>query len=1488
MGKKVKIGNEKLPAPLITQNVPLYNLTTGQALTDEGGTPLVSAEDTFLTSEATSRKSTSLVYTNDKPYNETRNIKLSGKNFSASNNIVSAETGTALFKGDFKYKIIFSSVDILNGLSIGTVITNKRTNISGEVISLSFNQFNTGGFLIISGYEGTLFVGDEFEFGTEPTIETITLIETVFVGKQRELKEGDRVLLPTGLGENGRVYEVRTVKNIIDNDNFQVSLDVTSSVSLFGELVKLRTIKVDPNIKVEEQFAAFSEVSTTILGYPKAEEQLGLFSNVSTYGLDDDEFIFYRRDGGNSPSQWETRKNRTYGNHYTSRYREIGDEAAIAIESYRTPYSYPYGPNERYAYNQENYVKFNTFLKLGALLYDYYKDDNPSYANNFLPYIANHVTLDINETGAGPNAPVDNLGNYINYFIPGEEIRLLSGEIIGTVRAFNMSTKVLHFNQEIGYILENKNVVQLGIEGVQSGSTANIIDDLTFAEEEIFFTSLVTPLNPFYSSSSDFFAQVDTWTETYRKIIRGDISRPNGAPLDASFIQNLALVQKYIVTALDISGTVASNDVTRPGYSTSQVSRAYLESRKTFRYQPGRISGYTFGVRASNDARDDNNVVIEWGIGNNTDDLVFQIRGSTFSIVRRSVVPLSEDVLISNTLEVEDQVLITKDTQNNEVFTGLENKKVYETVISRDRWNGDKLDGNGPSQYLWKAENVTMYKIEFGWYGAIGVQFYAYVPVENGEARWVKLHRLIIENKLGQPCMGDPYYKFKYSLVILDHANVKTPQYIYKYGTSCYIDGGDEGTLRTYSATSEPKTAPIEVDGAQLSTSLVAIQPKTAIYNSVGDIIKNKMQIFPRELSVQSTGLTEISIVKCKSCPGFGHTYQPNLSTGYNGDVRLFDFPSVLGGYDRTRIELRLLSKEVTASSGAGGFTITLNDVQYIRVGDLVDINNQYSDIPVNTLITDIDLNTNVITLSNALTGPISGTLEIQPVFLESDLYSKIIASRFYSTYLREYDNGSLVSIAGQEDRYTRCLLGTVDSAAVSGTQNLRLIDYLIEREMPESYRSGDNITPFPSSFTGRFSQYKALAASSVPVIGRKNNLLFLMTERSDSGPYSSGQYADFKVGVTSLRPEYNEIDGIKWYDPLGVEREFTDDYKLYTERFNEGIGYDIDGFEVGESGFGRVQPFVIDYRIPSPPGSNSGRCSFLNISVNDAEFVECQQIRGDNLPAADIQNVYPSFNTNSFYLRASSFPFEVNFNPQNAEIGFNQNNPTGIDEIPSVGSGVYFNSDVITYTDSNSGITYKLIEITNNLPGQTDPELTTVVIWYVPISLETYRKLATKSFNFNPFPLYFFVEFRDGAALNGAVIKEEGQVNNTYNPRWYSNEEMSVTNNSIRVGTIDNLITTNGDITQSPPNFIDKNRLTSALIDTQNQSQLRPYEVIDKIYVGQDTKSISLESIFDRDKETITPDLLNTTAYFFIATSKETDPNNERSIQATLTYVEQ
>jgi hypothetical protein len=143
----------------------------------------------------------------------------------------------------------------------------------------------------------------------------------------------------------------------------------------------------------------------------------------------------------------------------------------------------------------------------------------------------------------------------------------------------------------------------------------------------------------------------------------------------------------------------------------------------------------------------------------------------------------------------------------------------------------------------------------------------------------------------------------------------------------------------------------------------------------------------------------------------------------------------------------------------------------------------------------------------------------------------------------------------------------------------------------------------------------------------------------------------------------------------------------------------------------------------------------------------------------------------------------------------------------------------------------------------------------------------------------------RDGCRINGPVIKEVTQVDNVYNPKWIVSPSMTLSNSNIQVGPIGATGFTTGDLESTPPNFTSPQRLSSALVDTQSTSQVRPYEIIDKVYVGDQTTTIDLRSVFDFQKETITPDLLNTTAYFFIATSKEA---SSTEIAGTLNYIEQ
>ena len=175
--------------------------------------------------------------------------------------------------------------------------------------------------------------------------------------------------------------------------------------------------------------------------------------------------------------------------------------------------------------------------------------------------------------------------------------------------------------------------------------------------------------------------------------------------------------------------------------------------------------------------------------------------------------------------------------------------KVYEYRVPRSRFSGEKVNGavtdtlysdnvlnftagqtvtdpttGDPIQVssIWDldASKVTMYKIEFSWYGAVGATFLAYVPVSNGEARWVRVHHLRASNQLKVASLGNATLPITYMVYgggsenkegYKDDARYEKDlsgagsysEYLTKYGASYYIDGGDRGTVRLFSYASE-------------------------------------------------------------------------------------------------------------------------------------------------------------------------------------------------------------------------------------------------------------------------------------------------------------------------------------------------------------------------------------------------------------------------------------------------------------------------------------------------------------------------------------------------------------------------------------------------------------------------------------------------------------------------------------------------------------
>lgn len=279
-----------------------------------------------------------------------------------------------------------------------------------------------------------------------------------------------------------------------------------------------------------------------------------------------------------------------------------------------------------------------------------------------------------------------------------------------------------------------------------------------------------------------------------------------------------------------------------PGGYTNGTMTTFWESKRTFRYQPGRVTGFTMGVRMSTETRRDGEI-IQWGCRNSYGDgYYFQLeKGTDLYIVRTS-----PDL---GTLKV-----------------------------ARQNWNGDKIQANeGATGWSLDLSKVTMFKIEFSWYGAVGAQFYVYVPVGNGDARWVKLHRIFAENQFTMPSLRSAYMRMFTSARSV--AGATKPTFINLYGSSVYIDGGDKGTVTMGSASlDQPK--PID----STSRSILGLNVKGKINN-----VDNQKNVYPVSLAAYSSVDARFDLifrpVSCAWNVHYGYGEGTSISRGASASI---------------------------------------------------------------------------------------------------------------------------------------------------------------------------------------------------------------------------------------------------------------------------------------------------------------------------------------------------------------------------------------------------------------------------------------------------------------------------------------------------------------------------------------------------------------------------------------------------------------------------
>jgi hypothetical protein len=369
-----------------------------------------------------------------------------------------------------------------------------------------------------------------------------------------------------------------------------------------------------------------------------------------------------------------------------------------------------------------------------------------------------------------------------------------------------------------------------------------------------------------------------------------------------------------------------------------------LGSKRFFRYQPGRVSAATFGVRTS--VSTDRTDIKKFGAFDKRDGYYLEVQGggqisatdkevNLYAVRRTSAFESNEiGIRTPNTIDGDrgtagtDLVIVragltyihaalfdlsirgvgnsigsnassdgTTSVGASFLTVPSEYRYTYEYRVPRKFFSHDRLDAENRTQYyadrtpgknsftvsiggtadspnvtygnssfvvdeagdiatrqsVWNIDfsKVTMFKIEYSWYGAVGGHFLAYVPdaTTAGEARWVRMHHLRASNQLTSPSLANPTLPITY---IAQKATSGNECAIYKYGASYYIDGGDKGTITARSA-SNASDRPVTTSG----TMLIGLRTKETI-NS----IRNRMQVYPTRLGVGTSERGVIKLIK--------------------------------------------------------------------------------------------------------------------------------------------------------------------------------------------------------------------------------------------------------------------------------------------------------------------------------------------------------------------------------------------------------------------------------------------------------------------------------------------------------------------------------------------------------------------------------------------------------------------------------------------------
>jgi hypothetical protein len=258
--------------------------------------------------------------------------------------------------------------------------------------------------------------------------------------------------------------------------------------------------------------------------------------------------------------------------------------------------------------------------------------------------------------------------------------------------------------------------------------------------------------------------------------------------------------------------------------------RVRLATRNRFRYQVGRITRVSMGVEMSTNALPA--CTKTWGIGDARDGYFFQIQGDGQGDRLRLI-------------------------YRSSAKTGL----VRDVITPRSEFNRDPLDGTGPSGVNLIFSNVTMYLIEWGWYGGTGARFYVHVVDSQFNAtprsRWLLCHEMLLPDSNPFPTLQTPALPITVELA--NSGSLVEPQFMKRFGASVLVDGGTDSarSIQNIDANRQANLGPL-LGGLKASSPKTVLVLESREYADNGQL--NIQQAFPLLFTAIANGLTEILI----------------------------------------------------------------------------------------------------------------------------------------------------------------------------------------------------------------------------------------------------------------------------------------------------------------------------------------------------------------------------------------------------------------------------------------------------------------------------------------------------------------------------------------------------------------------------------------------------------------------------------------------------